>query len=598
MNQSGMGNWSVSFGGGDLSFGAPAPVPAEDALLAASGRAVQVGEHQYQWFDDQGQVPAPVTPDEALLLGHCPTFLRLDEHVAQLARQLGAPAAALQPLLGGLQQRGLLRSVRNLLPARQPRLPDAPAPVQVIRTCRRPAGLNRLLDSLLAEQQKHGLTGPVYVVDDSGDPAAELQTRESLARFTTLSGRPGGVLDGALRERLLATSRDQLPTEDRLFFDQLLSPERAPAPVPGRAFNWALLLGAGGTVSILDDDFSLPLKRFAGHRRELELRNSTAYLAEFPDPGDALTLIDVDQPIYAEACAWLGQPAAALLAEWPLESESLGGSSPADLAWLSSRRRVRAVIQGTYGSFGVASVLPICGPGRRTLANLLRAPFQPDRLMADPIHYGVERFRLADQAVSLPWLIDARDLVPPSNAAGIAEDTLFATLLRQLDPDACFAYLPSLVGHNQEQRRDRIRDSLQPIEFGANHFLAQQLQAAPRLPGNGETVRMRALADWFGDWQHQDDAALDRLATRWWNEERAAACASLTESLAQQPQAPAPWQEFVRRMRAANQNIEPSLGAANLARLRQAIAQTRVALTVWPDLFETFRQLPADQRLG
>ncbi|MBK8286080.1 MAG: hypothetical protein IPK97_15065 [Ahniella sp.] len=258
MNQSGMGNWSVSFGGGDLSFGTPTPVPADEALLAASGRAVPVGEHQYLWFDDQGNPPAPVGPDEALLLGQSPTFLRLDDHVAQLARQLGAPANAIQPLLAGLLQRGLLRSIRSLLPTRQARVPDAPAPVQIIRTCRRPAGLGRLLDSLLREQQTHGLTGPLYVIDDSGDPNAEAQTREALARFAAASGRPTGLLDGTTRERLLAPWRAGLDAGHQSCFDQLLSPERAPAAVPGRAFNWALLLGAGGTLSILDDDFSCP----------------------------------------------------------------------------------------------------------------------------------------------------------------------------------------------------------------------------------------------------------------------------------------------------------------------------------------------------
>ncbi|MBK8286081.1 MAG: hypothetical protein IPK97_15070 [Ahniella sp.] len=339
------------------------------------------------------------------------------------------------------------------------------------------------------------------------------------------------------------------------------------------------------------------MKRFAGHQRDLELRNSTAYLAEFPDPDDAVTLVEVDQPIYAEALRLLGQPAAALLAEWPLDAESLAGSAATELSWLNSKRQVRAVIQGTYGSFGVASVLPVCGPGRRTLGNLLRAPFRMDRLMADPIHHGVERIRLADQAVSLPWLIDAREMVPPSNAAGVAEDTLFATLLRQLDPEACFAYVPSLIGHHQMQRQDRVRDSLLPIGFGANHFLAQQLQIAPRVSGVGASARMRNLVDWFGDWAAIDDPALSRLATRWWNEERANACSRLTEALALAPQAPAEWQDFVRRMRAANQKIELSLDPTDLASLRRAIAQTRVALSVWPELFECFRIKPIEHRL-
>lgn len=598
MTASGIGNWSVSFGSSDLSFGAPSPPPADEALLAASGRAVMVSEQQYLWFDDQGNAPTPVHPDEALLLGHCSAFARLDEHVSQLSRQLGAPAAAITPLLSGLHQRRLLRPLKDFLPQRVDRRPAAPAPTQVVRTCRRPDGLKRLLASLLDEQNRSGgLTGPLYVVDDSADPASEAQSRAILNDYAAQSGRPTGLLDGAGRERLLAPWRGRLAPNDQMPFDALLSPERAPAAVPGRAFNWALLLGAGQVLSILDDDFCLPLKQFATARGDLEIRNSTAYLAEFPDPDDVPTLVNRNDPIYAEGLRLLGQPAAAVLADWPLDAEGLAGSPASELAWLDPHRRIRAVIQGTYGSFGVASVLPVCGPGRRTLANLLRTPFRMDRLMADPIHYGVERIRLADQAVSLPWLIDARDLVPPTNAAGVAEDTLFATLLRQLDPTACFAYVPSLIGHHQAQRRDRIRDSLLPIAFDANHFLAQQLQSAARLPGSDATTRMQFLAEWCADWLRLDDTTLIRLATRWWNEERANACARLTEALALAPQAPAAWRDFVRQMHGANQRIEPALPPKELATLRQAIAQTRLALAVWPELYASFKGLPAEGRL-
>lgn len=598
MSTSPPGQWNLSFGTDALSFGAPAPADPADLLVAAEGRAIPVDDGRLHWFAEGAPAPVPVNPDEAMLLQDCGHFATVDEHAGRLSRQLGAPMQAVRQILAGLAGRGVLRSVRQNLPPSTPRHADAPAPTLVIRTCRRPASLQALLDGLVAEHQRFGGDAPVFIIDDSADPQAEADTRARADAFARATGRPVGVLDGASREHWRPIGLDLVPAADQPMLDALLSPERAPAPVPGRAFNWALLLGAGGPVSILDDDFLLPLKRFANAGKDVEIRHSTAYLAEFPDPGEDPRLVDVIDPIHAEACRLIGQPAAALLASPGFRADALAGSRPAELDWLRADTRVRAVIQGTYGSFGVASVLPVCGPGQRTLANLLRPPFRMQRLQADPIHYGLERTRLAAQAVSLPWLIDATSLVPPTNAAGVAEDTLFAALLRAIDPTACFAYVPSLIGHRQDGHRDRITASLQPIAFGANHFLAQQVVARGAATGTDAASRSQSLADWLGELAQSSDARLDMLAVRWWNEERASACASLTQSLAQNPGAPAEWRSFVQAMRSANQAVVGSLDTVSRQTLRAAIAQSRVALAVWPRLFGHFAGLPMDRRLA
>jgi len=587
----------MNFGSGDLSFGAPKPEDPADVLVAASGKALPSDDRQWLWFSDHAAAPVPVSPDEAMVLGHCAAFAHLDDHAGRIAGVLGAPPQAVRKVLDPLVRRGVLRSIRQHLPPTAHRSELVPEPVRVIRTCRRPDSLNRLLDDLTREHHTQGGNAPLFVVDDSADPAFEQQTRAAVAAFAKNTGLVATVLDGGARERWFARWRDRLPEVDRSVLDELLSPERAPSPVPGRAFNWAVLLAVGHPLSILDDDFVLPLKRFNGARDELEIRHSTAYVAEFPDPDDATTLTDITAPMYDEARRLLGQSAAAVIGTIPFMADALAGTSPRELDWLDARTRVRAVIQGTYGSFGVASVLGVCGPGKRTLANLLRPPFRFSRLTADPIHYGLDRTRLSAEAVSLPWLIDARTPVPPTNAAGVAEDTLFASLLRQIDPHACFAYVPSLIGHQQVDRRDRIVESLKPISFGANHFLAQQLQSV-KLSGRDVASRFASVSHWFADLESGDDADLDQVATRWWNEERANACATLTESLAQNPSAPPEWRDFVTRMRAANQAVVNGLDVATLTTLRRAIRQTRVAMAVWPMVFDEMTACPITERCG
>lgn len=588
MQQSGFGNWSVSFGGGDLSFGQAPTVATADALLAATGQAIAVHPEQWLWFAEGATRGEPVSPDEAFVLGQCPAFARRDEHIARLVQQLRASAQQLSPIVDRLISRQLLKPLRQYVPPSTALGPNAPAPTRVIRTCRRPESLRCLLDSLLAEPGQ--ATGPIYVVDDSADPEAEQTTRAVVAAANSRTGAAIAVLGRAEREALRTQLLAQLtlPEADIATFDQLLSPERAPAPVPGRAFNWAVLLGAGQTLSILDDDFRFPLKRFASYTDQLELRNSAAYLAAFPDPGDPETLEPVRADPYAEARTLLGQRLSALLASRQWDAEVHTGQHLAELEWLKADRHVRAVIQGTYGSFGVASAANLCGPGQRTLANLLRPPFRLQRLQADPIHYGLDRTRLAATAVSLPWLIDARSLVPATNACGVAEDTLFASLLTAIDPSACFAYVPSLIGHVQGTPPDRIRDSQQPIPFGANHFLAQHLQTDGASVGSTPADRMQHLAARLQALSARSDATLGQQACRWWNEERANTAASLSTSIQQHPQAPSEWLGFVDAVRRANLRQESELSAEGLRQLRQALTQTSLACRIWPKMFDWF----------
>ncbi|AVP96647.1 hypothetical protein C7S18_05260 [Ahniella affigens] len=589
MQQSGFGNWSVSFGGGDLSFGQPPVLAAADALLAAHGHAVPVHPQQWLWFATDASAGVPVSPDEAFVLGQCPTFARRDEHLNRLAQQIRASVQQLSPIMDRLIERQLLKPLKRYVPGPSQASESAPAPSLVIRTCRRPATLKALLESLSAETLEH-LTGPMYVVDDSGDPASEGSTRALTATYASDRRQSIRVLGVAEREawRARALAMLQLSEAERAVLDELLSPERAPAPVPGRAFNWAILLGAGQTLSVLDDDFQLPLKRFASAGQELELQNSLAYRAAFPDPGDDDTLTPVQGDPYAEARGLIGQNLGHLVATRAFEADANAGQNLSEFSWLQADRRVRAVIQGTYGSFGVASSLNLCGPGQRTLASLLRPPFRLERLQADPIHYGLDRIRLAPAAVSLPWLIDARQLVPPTNACGVAEDTLFASLLTLIHPDTCFAYVPTMIGHYQTDHRDRLQASQQPIGFGPNHWIAQRLQQDAGSHGADAADRLQALATTLKGWAAEPDSVLDRLACRWWNEERANAAALLAQTLQQVPDAPRPFVEFVESMRVANLRQERELGAANLKHLRRALDQTALACRVWPALFDLF----------
>lgn len=534
------------------------------------------------WTADDGSVRAWLEPGSEVLLERLQCFDRLEAHRQRLAPLL-ADAASVDRVLQLLAARGLLVDAAECLApggASEDGHPPARPPLIAIRAYRRAAGLARLLDGLRAHEAQFGRRWRYLVVDDTreGDPQVAAVVAD--ARRQGLSAR---LLSAARREAWLDSIARRVPAfAPHGPLRPLLDPA-FPAATGARAWNAALLFGAGGSLTLLDDDFHLPWRaRTAGAGTELRgsARQRIAYHRDGGAPEPAASF-----DVLSAAHALCGQrPHDAL----PLAAEDAAGLTAAQLgAW--RERRIGAVLTGTYGAYAWDSTVFLNLAAHAGAPDGLWAvPFDAARLEGDAVSVAVDRPTLLPHGGFTPVAIDLRELAPFASTVGKADDVAFLHLLGALRRRHCAVEMPWLVGHAPPEPRQRRRLAELPLVADPNVlFGARVAHLADGIDGGDPSARWDALCALARAVAGEDDAALGAIARRWRTATVSQVVMLARRALDSGRSAPAPWREHATRVLHANQQAlvgaDPAL-AGLVDGLRTAMAQLAQG-AAWADLW-------------
>lgn len=565
----------------------------EASLLIAAlpGAMLRVGSDEFLWRAADGSVSVALPGREAAALEACATFLTRDEHATAIAQRLGLAPGRATRVVDQLVELGVLVDVAKWLGAAEAPAPLLPEPLIVLRSYRRPDALQRLLDSLLADERRFGRTRRYLVIDDDVDPArgaAVADVVRGFARQTRSEVRLLGLPERPAAVEAFAAAIDGGPERDTLA--TMLDPRTAITPSGSRTWNFAVLAGAGGALSIIDDDCTFPLRVPPDARARIELRDGVVGQARFFDPPmRAEDLAPLDEDPFDHLRRVVGQPTRALIAPDRTDYASARGRSATELAHLSAGSRVIAAVPGVYGGMTFNSTAYLNIGERATLEDLWRPPFRLERLEGDDLYCGVMAPRISSVAVYTPLLIDARGALAFSSPLGRADDTLFLGLSAAIDPTARFAHMPVAIGHYPVENRGRMARSREPLLLERNGFVAQVVvDAAAALRCGSAEPRLAAIGAVCADLAAATDAALSEEVVRWRQNGMADLVAGVDRILAQAPGAPPAWrahaQAIVASNRAALLRATPP-DAEELKLTRASIDFVARAARIWPRLY-------------
>lgn len=564
--------------------------PASMLYAAAPGRHLALAQGAGLFQPAAGIGLRALTPAERAAMAVCERFAAGEEHVASLARDLRIPAPQAQALFAHLRGAGLLISLEDVLAAAPaPRVAEAAEPLLVVRSFERPAGLERLLGSLRAEQHRHDRSHRLIVVDDSPRAEAAAITRAIVEAHARASGAPVALLDESNRDHFLDALLRGFDEDERSIALRLLCPHHPSAVTGSRSWNWAVLLGAGGFLSILDDDVCFPLRRPPADDRRIDVGGSFFATTRFFDEADGhLGLAPLQREAYDYLADFVGRPAAALIAERGVDPASATGRSAADIAGIAGDRTVIAATPGLYGALAYDSSAYLVCADPATRQDLWRPPYRPGRLDGDRIWHGYPRPRLTALANYTPLLLDARALLPFAGTWGRVDDTFFLMLLRAMVPQPVYAHVDVLLGHFDERPRGRRERARQGLLLDPNTVVAQLVAARMQSCSGADRAARLALAGQLAaDYAASPEAGL-AAEIRWF---RAPLHVQLVQQLeavlARHPEAPAGWREDAQAIVAANRKelLDPEPPSADVAATRAGFAQLASAAPLWPRLW-------------
>lgn len=566
-----------------------------DLVSAIPGDLVVVDAASVLFRAHDGSRREIVNTADAAALHSCATFAPAGYHAERLSREYGWTPQQASALLSSLASRGLVMDAAGFLGARAaPPAPRVPEPLVVVRAYQRPDGLKVLLDSLLADEKRHGTRRRYAIVDDTPDAAHAAKTHALAAGFARATASSVHLLGidqrGAALERALAP----VPAASRAALAALLDPARPSAVTGSRTWNWAVLLSAGASLAILDDDTRFPLRELPGVRRPFDLLDATEPVVRWFDDDDALAraLPESARDPYERLADDVGQPAGALLARDGWDARLLAHRSPRELLPATRNDPVIAAVPGTYGTITLDSSVYLTYPAE-SIADLWRAPYRHERLRCDRVAQGYEAPRLTSFASYTPLLADARELLPFAGTWGRVDDTYFLMLLRAMAPRAAYVHAPVLLGHADYGTRDRLaRAACERIPHDRNAFVASLVRSTGDTLGGGDRAsRLAAVGAAMAALATAGDAHLADLVLRWRAEMATRVTRLLDGALRTRSDAPPEWRAHAERVIAVNRAAlaEDRVDPAELAHCRRAIGQLADAAPWWPAMWSHAR---------
>ena len=472
------------------------PEPPKGPLYASvDGRVADLTGGECLFIDRQAVQRHVMTHDVLSAMNACRTFRTMSEHQAAIEEAIPAlkgRRADISRVLDHLIERGLMVSAEDLIATASESEGSAPgaSAVCVIRTCDRPASLERLVASIPAPLAKE-----IVVVDDSRDPGNQAANKK-------ITDGKAHHLDRQWRSRF-AEYLCQATGKDLEFLESVIGPSDGYAP--GSVWNTATLLTAGRNVVFLDDDWVYEPKTLTDASAKLDLSTDYAegiHIRLAQNWEDDL-LVTTDAPWSELATEYLDRTV------FEFSSASgLSGLAAEDFRGLSWSHvydyvvegKVKSVSTGCYGDSTADTSLwfYILPPDRAgDFQNADQKAY--NRFLSRPRYVrGHRRPRLADMSQFTPVSYSNTEVAPPTESHGRGEDILFTALLRYAYPTSVNIHLPLLLRHERDEPHPMTYPSPH-VPWASRYFAEVAVAEQDRCNSQAPEDRLRHLACVFRD---------------------------------------------------------------------------------------------------
>ncbi len=561
----------------------------EPLYVARPGELIGLGADAALWRSADGVRAEIVAPPEVAVLSLCRTFGRREELVDRVTAATGQPRTAVVDAIDAAIVRGLLARPTDFLGSDRASESSAPQPLVLLRAGR---GFPALLDSLARHDAQAGQRR--YVVCAAGaDPGADSHWRELASEFARSRGANLRFVGTRECEALAGQWFAPLDAPARDAMEALLAPTRVGPEAA--AWNWALLLGAGGTIAVFGDDARFPVRVPVGWDSRLELFDSPVAAARFFDDDDELAgLYPYEGDPLAFAARYVGQPARALIRAGDSRFLELWEAEAREVAHVTERARVAGAIAGLWGEFDQARSVLLELAERGSLRDLWREPYRADRLDGSRMWHGVRVPRLlSTTGARQPLVLDNRHpLAFAPGPAGPGADLTLLALVRALAPESRVVFVPLLMG-----RATAEGQHVPETDGDAALVLAQLLDGiGGALQSAQPQARLRALGIICAEHAHAAAGALSDLILRIQLAARCDRVRRLSELVKDHPRAPAQWRE---RVGAESDAERASLATAapaprTVEGVRGALDLIARAADAWPVVWARAREQAED----
>jgi hypothetical protein len=581
-----------------FAFGIEARTHDDGVLLAsAPARYTPVGSSHVMRQSQLDGSTALLPLEDAAFLAQCVEFGTLAAHAREISARFGTQITHATKVLQRLRAAGVLRPLAAWIdgPGAAARAP-LPEPLIAIRTWHRPQLLARLLDSLVADERRFGVTRRYVVIDDGTKPELSHAVAAEVARFRRRTESPVYRVGPEHRAVVREALGSALTASERQALAELVDPAFPTGYTGSRSWNLALLASAGSSLSVLDDDLVFDVRLTPPGRPGIEIRDSVLSAVRFLDAdADYARLPPAETDVLSELCQRVGQPALGFAPLHALDAAALRGRSSHELLPLIHHAPVLAAFGGNYGGFAYDSGIHLAYGSEDSMRDLWREPFDRNRLEGDHIWRGVADYRLLSRACYSPLLTDTRELMPFAGTWGRADDAYVLDVLAALVEWPLFLYTPHLVGHFPGEPRARLARALeQPLIRDLNVFVASEVRAAgAHLIGADRSRRLAALAAMIGNLADGTEAELHAALSTWIERDLCLVIRQLQQCLDQYPNAPTAWRDIATRMIAVNRvALGGEIDAETAATARRALAQFAVAASFWPRVWQRATDSP------
>lgn len=544
----------------------------------------------------------------------CRQFRTLDAHVQAICTAIPALAqqqANVRQVLETLARQGILRSTDDLLKELQaPTDSSAMAPVEplFIRTCNRPELLERLLPSLVANENRFANSYRYIVLDDSTQEVHREKNAVLIAAYTDrlrvqYCGIPG-------QRRLMARLTEALPRQAESLRWLLVGSGQNPGKTYGRGWNHALLLGAGCRLLMMDDDALCqaykPPRTQAGI--EISMRDEQAWFYENRD-----AVLEGTEPAEVDPLAQhagvLGLTLSQVIRhcpDGPLSAQSLQHLTPEALTALDASSPILMTGNSVFGDPGTGSnhwlFLNLEGEWRRQFVHSELEYRQ--NCVERHLWKGYASLHLApDKSLMTTTLtgFDNRRLLPPTTPELAGEDGLFGAALKYLYPASLDLQFPWGLPHLPEPPRNwgqtAFEKPLSPPVVNLMEDLAGSARSrcVARLPEQ----RLKSLASLYEDLAQAEDRVIEETIQEYGLAARASVVRRLNRALQTFKEAPDYWRVDVQRIIRANSRItasgeKPDADRQTLATTRDMLGHYATALRSWPAIWNYCQQNQAE----
>lgn len=514
------------------------------------------------------------------------SFHTLSQHVKHIAQALDMPASAqaqIRQFIEQLREGDFLLSsdeVGELVQSGQDNFTTEP-PLVVIRTAGRVEMFKRFLLSAVENEVRYFGKYHYVVIDDSPSHQAEANLKnltESELRFSHF--------DKTRREHILSQLKQAFPGKsddlDFLLGTHALHADEKPY---GRTWNWGMLLTAGKSVVLLDDDcmalaFEPPVTHVADSI--LTHQNKSVYFLQKKLPlGEQLQTAKID-PI-----ARLGGALGQSLNQINIEN-SLHGVHAKDIATITAHSTAIMTSQAVAGDTGSDSLLWLYNLDTESTARLMgddEATYkQKKRERFMWTGYPATKISFGDNFSQVARGIDNRTLVPAALPVGRNEDSLFTQMLHTMYPtrfslDHAWAitHLPEIEREWQDEQLDTA------AQFSLDTAMRAELTEFRSASTSADT-RLTQLVSHLA--QRFSGADFDQFMYQHQQESRASMLRLAHEQLATYPKAPSWWTRDVERFMNANLPTEATLVAPKRPEMQAFCLTFLSAQATWVTLWQ------------